>query len=136
MKIYALLFLVLCLSQQLHAKEIDVYAFCDASTKFLKKLSVLPLEDLVAVKSAIAASSSLEELSVASGVPYIDWIEDTQKQLLVSESDAKLIVFEQVKPIEFSRYSRVINMHGVKDHRLWDKVLNDCVSVNLAALID
>ena len=109
--------------------QFDVYQFCQEKMDMVKELSTQSPEELVKLKSSIAAADSFESIARVTGAEY----ESIISLLLaegVSEEQAQTLFRSAFKPAAMNIVSLAILMQGVTDELEWNEAFDKCVYHN------
>ena len=96
--IFALLF------SSVVSSNVDIYQWCQVENDSIKKLTELPLGDLVTRKRKVALAKSVIEFSHVVNKDYTGVITLTQKH-------------------------QEISFEAIKDTKIWDAIFDNCVKV-------
>jgi len=111
----------------------DEYQWCQLKVEAAKQYYDLPVDQLLATKSKIASSSSVESLSQATGRDYGEVVSALSKEN-VSKEKANKFVIGFMKSFEMKNISFAISMkklhsdHDKKaDDFFWNEIFDGCV---------
>tara|TARA_B110000211_G_scaffold231060_1_gene291876 strand:+ start:1251 stop:1640 length:390 start_codon:yes stop_codon:yes gene_type:complete len=121
--IFALLF------SSVVSSNVDIYQWCQVENDSIKKLTELPLGDLVTRKRKVALAKSVIEFSHVVNKDYTGVITLTQKHQEISFEAAEIKTLAMLKMIEMQKLKQAIKVYPVKDTKIWDAIFDNCVKV-------
>ncbi len=110
---------------------VDEYQWCQAQIDIIRKLSVLPLNELASLKKSIAIVASIEELNKITSKDFSPMVIVMQEHQNITQEAAEQATLTIVKGLEIDYISKAISLQGMESEKIWNLQFDKCVKDNL-----